>query len=103
MKGGAAIPPSTMPSSASPESIVDYTCNRDIKIDANIIAYFGDYFNALRQGLNVTPATKQEFNVTPATKQEFNVTPATKQEFNVTPAMNAHTAQSDTASAQNPS
>jgi hypothetical protein len=83
MKGGAAIPPSTMPSSASPESIVEYTCNRDIKIDANIIAYFGDYFNALRKGLSVTPETKQEFNVTPA--------------------MNAHTVQSNTASAQNPS
>ena len=86
-------PIDTMPSSASPESIVEYTCNRDIKIDANIIAYFGDYFNALRQGLSVGPATKQEFNVGPATKQEFNVGPA----------MNAHTVQSNTASAQNPS
>ena len=46
---------------------------RVIRIEANIIAYFGDYFNALRQGLTAAP-----------------VSPARR-------------AQSDTASAQNPS
>jgi len=61
----------TMPSSATPEAILEHTCERVIKIDANIIAYFADYFHALRQGLNVIPATS------------------------------AHTAQSDTASAHN--
>lgn len=76
-----------MPSSATPDSILEHTCNRDIKIDANIIAYFGDYFRALRLGLSVSP----------------NVTPATKQGFSVTPANYAHTTQSDTASAQNQS
>ena len=60
-----------MPSSATPEAILEHTCERIIKIDANIIAYFADYFYALRQGLNVVPAT------------------------------NARTTQSDTASAQN--
>lgn len=73
--------------SATPDSIMEHTCIRVINIDANIIAYFADYFRALRLGLSVTP----------------NVTPATKQGFNVTPANYAHTAQSDTASAQNPS
>jgi hypothetical protein len=46
---------------------------RVIRIEANIIAYFGDYFNALRQGFTSAP-----------------VSPARR-------------AQSDTASAQNPS
>ena len=70
-----------MPSSATPEAILEHTCERIIKIDANIIAYFADYFYALRQGLNVIPATKQGFNVIPANY--------------------ARTGQSDTASAQN--
>ena len=72
-----------MPSSATPEAILEHTCSRVIKIDANIIAYFGDYFYALRQGLIVSPATKQGLNVSPANY--------------------AHTSQSNTASAQNPS
>lgn len=62
-----------MPSSATPESILEHSYPRVIKIDANIVAYFADYFHALRQGLSVTPGK------------------------------NVRKARSNTASAQNPS
>jgi hypothetical protein len=42
-----------MPSPILPESILDYapTEPRVLKVDANVIAYFGDYFHAFRTGL----------------------------------------------------
>jgi hypothetical protein len=44
----------------TPETILeaaDTLPRRVIRIEANIIAYFGDYFNALRQGLTAAPAS----------------------------------------------
>lgn len=62
-----------MPSAVSPDAILDYspTAPRVLKVDANVIAYFGDYFHAFRQGLIAAPASS------------------------------AHTVQANTASAQN--
>lgn len=64
-----------MPSAVSPDAILDYspTAPRVLKVDANVIAYFGDYFHAFRQGLIAAPASL------------------------------AHTVQANTASAQNQS
>jgi len=64
-----------MPSAVTPDTILDYspTAPRVLKVDANVIAYFGDYFHAFRQGLIAAPVSP------------------------------AHTVQANTASAQNPS
>ena len=46
-------------SSMTPEMILEAGQTlppKVIKIDANIIAYFADYFHALRQGLSANPA-----------------------------------------------
>jgi hypothetical protein len=53
LKGPAAPASITMPSPVSPESILDDapTGSRVLKVDANVIAYFGDYFHAFRTGL----------------------------------------------------
>jgi hypothetical protein len=48
-----------MPSAVTPDAILEYspTASRVLKVDANVIAYFGDYFHAFRQGLIAAPAS----------------------------------------------
>ena len=48
-----------MPPPIQPESILDYVpkAPRVLKVDANVIAYFGDLFHAFQQGLSASPAT----------------------------------------------
>lgn len=46
-------PPLTMPSSVTSETILDTPSKaRVLKVDANVIAYFGDYFHAFCQGMH---------------------------------------------------
>ena len=78
-----------MPSSVTPESILDHKYSRVINIDANIIAYFADYFHALKQGLSGKDSKSQALGPSQA--------------LSATPATYDHTAQSNTASAHNPS
>ena len=42
-----------MPSAVTPDAFLDYspTGSRVLKVDANVIAYFGDYFHAFCQGM----------------------------------------------------
>jgi len=48
-----------MPPPIQAESILEYVPNAPhvIKVDANIIAYFGDYFHAFQEGLRQSPNT----------------------------------------------
>ena len=65
LKGAGAPPSITMPSPVSPESILDDapTGPRVLKVDANVIAYFGDYFHAFRTGLaRYKPSTVTQAN-----------------------------------------
>ncbi len=47
----AATPPSTEPPSISPDQILDYAPRkaRILRVDANVLAYFGDMIHAMRQ------------------------------------------------------
>ena len=67
------------PPPIQPDSILEYVpkAARVLKVDANVIAYFGDLFHAFQEGLRQSP--------------------------NVTPVTSARRAPGDTASAHNPS
>ena len=91
----ALTPVPTIPSSATPESILDHKYSRVINIDANIIAYFADYFHALKQGLSGKDSKSQALGPITAL--------GPSQALSATPATYDHTAQSNTASAHNPS
>ena len=67
------------PPSISPEQILEHAPREAqvLRLDANVIAYFGDLLNAFRQGV--------------------------KQGITEAPAMSARTAPSNTASARSPS
>lgn len=47
-----------MPAAVSPDYILESAprAARILKVDANVIAYFGDYFHAVQKGLTVNPA-----------------------------------------------
>jgi len=49
----------SMPPPIQPESILEYVpkASRVLKLEANIIAYFGDLFYAFQQGLSASPVT----------------------------------------------
>ena len=65
-----------MPVTVSPDYILEASrAARILKVDANVIAYFGDYFHAVREGLKTT----------------------------VTPVKSVRKVRVNTASAQNPS
>jgi hypothetical protein len=51
-----------MPPPVHPESILDYLpkAPRIIKVDANVIAYFGDFFHAFREGFRKSPSVVPE-------------------------------------------
>lgn len=48
-----------MPPPIQAESILEYVpkAPRVLKVDMNVIAYFGDLFHAFQQGLSASPAT----------------------------------------------
>ena len=67
------------PPPIQPDSILEYVpkADRVLKVDANVIAYFGDLFHAFQEGLRQSP--------------------------NASPQRSVHTSPASTASAHNPS
>jgi hypothetical protein len=51
-----------MPPPIHPDSILEYEpkVSRIIKVDANVIAYFGDFFHAFREGFRKSPSVAPE-------------------------------------------